>query len=132
VRLLRMSEKEKLPKLKTNSKLIELHEEINGVIGLLEEDEMDIPDLNNLIHAAATIMTQTLTEPSKRSKNKRDVKLWKLRMQKQMSSWRKELSIIAETGTGSDSGKLNKKKRKIFQKYRVTNDSEVAQLTETL
>ena len=127
-----MSEKEKLPKLKTNSKLIELHEEINGVIGLLEEDEMDIPDLNNLIHAAATIMTQTLTEPSKRSKNKRDVKLWKLRMQKQMSSWRKELSIIAETGTGSDSGKLNKKKRKIFQKYRVTNDSEVAKLTETL
>jgi hypothetical protein len=127
-----MSEKEKLPKLKTNSKLIELHEEINGVIGLLEEDEMDITDLNNLIHAAATIMTQTLTEPSKRSKNKRDVKLWKLRMQKQMSSWRKELSIIAKTGTGSDSGKLNKKKRKIFQKYRVTNDSEVAQLTETL
>ena len=28
-------------------------------------------------------------------------------MQKQISSWRKELSIIAETGTGSDNGKLN-------------------------
>ena len=38
-------------------------------------------------------------------------------MQKQISSWRKELSIIAETGTGSDNGKLNTKKRKIFQKY---------------
>jgi len=37
-------------------------------------------------------------------------------MQKQISSWRKELSIIPETGTGSDSGKLNRKKRKIFQK----------------
>ena len=32
-------------------------------------------------------------------------------MQKQISSWRKELSIIAETGTGSDNGKLNSKKR---------------------
>jgi hypothetical protein len=29
-------------------------------------------------------------------------------------------------------GKLNRKKRKIFQKYRVTNAREVAQLTETL
>ena len=53
-------------------------------------------------------------------------------MQKQISSWRKELSIIAETGTGSDNGKLNRKKRKIFKKYRVTNAREVAQLTKTL
>ena len=133
VRLLQMSEREKLPKLKTNSKLIKLQEEINGVIEeLLEEDEMNITDINNLIYAAATIMTQTLNEPSKRSKNRKNVKFWKIRMQKQISSWRKELSIIAETGTGSDNGKLNRKKRKIFQKYRVTNVREVAQLTETL
>jgi len=58
--------------------------------------------------------------------------LWKIRTQKQISSWRKELSIIAETGTGSDNGKLNRKNRKIFQKYRVTNTREIAQLTETL
>ena len=49
-----MSERQKLSKLKTNSKLVELQEEINGVIKeLLEEDEMDITDINNLIHAAA-------------------------------------------------------------------------------
>ena len=77
-------------------------------------------------------MTQTLNEPNKRSKNRRDVKFWKIRMQKQISSWRKELSIIAETGTGCDNVKLNRKKRKILQKYRVTNGREVAQLTETL
>ncbi len=53
-------------------------------------------------------------------------------MQKQISSWRKELSKIAETGTGCDNGKLNRKKWKIFPKYRVTNRREVAQLTETL
>jgi len=53
-------------------------------------------------------------------------------MQKQISSWRKELSITAETGMGSDNGKLNRKKRKIFQKYRLANAREVAQLTETL
>jgi 16S rRNA C1402 N4-methylase RsmH len=52
--------------------------------------------------------------------------------QKQISSWRKGLSIIVEIGTGSYNGKLNWKKRNIFQKCRVTNDREVAQLTETL
>jgi hypothetical protein len=69
-----MSEREKLPNLKTKSKLIKLQEEINGVTKeLLEEDEMDITDINNLIYTAATIMTQTLNEPSKRSKNRRKV-----------------------------------------------------------
>jgi hypothetical protein len=37
----------------------------------------------------------------------------------------------AETGTSSDNGK-NRKKRKIFKKYRVTNGREVARLIETL
>jgi len=88
-----MSEREKVPKLKTNSKSIELQEEINGVIEeLLEEDEMDIIDLNNLIYAAATIVTQTLNEPSKRSSNRKNVKFWKIRMQKQISSWRKVIN----------------------------------------
>jgi len=81
VRLLQMCEREKLSKLKTNSKLIKLQEEINGVIEeLLEEDEMNTTDTNNLIYAAATIMTQTLNEPSKRSKYRRGVKFWKIRM----------------------------------------------------
>jgi len=53
-------------------------------------------------------------------------------MQKQINSWRKELSIIAETGTGSDNGKLNRKKRKIFQKYKVTHVMDVIHLTEPL
>jgi len=78
-------------KIITNRRLINF-QEINGVIEeLLEEDEMNITDINNLIYAAATIMTQTLNESSKRSKNRRNVKFWKIRMQKQISSWRKEL-----------------------------------------
>ena len=73
-----MCEREKLPKLTTNSKLIKLHEEINGVIEeLLEEDETDVTDINKLIYAAATIITQTLNEPGKRIKNRRNVKFWK-------------------------------------------------------
>jgi len=86
---------------------------------------MNITDINNLIYAVATIMTQILNEPNKRSKNRRGVKFLKIRMQKQISSWRKELSIIAETGPGSDNVKLNRKKRKIFKIYRVTKSKEV-------
>jgi len=64
-----------LPKLKTNSKLIKLQEEINGVNKEpLEEDDISIAVINNLIFAAATIVTQTLCEPSKRRKNRRDIK----------------------------------------------------------
>jgi hypothetical protein len=114
-----MREREKLPKLETNSKFIKLQEEINGVIEevLEEEKEMAITDINNLIYAAATIMTQTLNEPSKRSKNRRNVKLRKTRMQKQISNWRKELSILAETGTGSDNESLIGKRGKFSKLY---------------
>jgi len=98
---------------------MKLQEEINGVIEELLEDEINITDINNLIYPAATIMTQTRNEPSNRSKNRRDIKFWKIRIQKQINCWRKKLSIITETGTRSDNGKLNREKRKIFKKYRA-------------
>jgi len=53
-------------------------------------------------------------------------------MQKQISSRRKELSIIAGTGTVPDNGDFNRKKTKIFKKYRMTKAREVAQLAEIL
>ena len=65
-----MSESERLPTLKENRKLIKLKEDINGVNEELLEDKLDITDINNLIYAAATIMTQKMNQPSKRS-NKR-------------------------------------------------------------
>jgi len=67
-----MTERERLPKLKENSKLIKLKEDINSVADeLLEEDESDITDINNLIYAAAIVMTQKMNQPSKTSKNRR-------------------------------------------------------------
>jgi len=53
-------------------------------------------------------------------------------MQKQISSWTKDLSIIVENETRSDYVKYNRKKRKILKIYRVTKAREFAQLTETL
>jgi len=128
-----MSERERMPKLKENSKLIKLKVEVNGKSeGPLGEDEVDITDINNLMYAAATTVTQSINHPSKRSKNRRNKHFWKIRMQRQVSNWRKELSITAETGTESGNGKLARKKWNIFKKYRMTNAREIAQLTETL
>ena len=68
-RLLLISGREKLPRLKRKSKLIKRQEDINGVDEeLLEEDEMNITDINNMIYAAATFMTQTLMSPIKVAK----------------------------------------------------------------
>ena len=79
---------------------------------------MNITVINILTYAAASIMLQTLNETSKRSKNRRDVKFWKIRMQKQITSPRKDILIIAENGTGCVNVKLSRKKRKNFQNYR--------------
>jgi hypothetical protein len=65
-----MSERERLPKLKENSKLTKLIKEIYGITEeQLGEDESDVRDTNNFIYAAGTIMAQTMNQPSKRSKN---------------------------------------------------------------
>jgi hypothetical protein len=50
-----MSEREKLPKLTKNSQTTKFQEEINGIIEEMLEEKVDIT--NNLIYAAATIMT---------------------------------------------------------------------------
>jgi len=68
-----MSERERLPKLKENNKLIKLKEDINGVTEeLLEEDESDITDINYWIYDATIIMIQKINQPTKRSKNRRN------------------------------------------------------------
>jgi hypothetical protein len=133
VKLLQMSEAERLPRLKEDNKLIKLKDEINGIIEeLLEENESDLPEINNLVYSVATLVTQAVNQQSKRGKNRRNENFQKIRIQGQISSCRKEISTIAETGTVSDNSKLNRKKRKSFQKYKVTNAREVAQLIQTL
>jgi hypothetical protein len=99
---------------------------------LLKEDEADITDINHLIYAAATVITEIITKPGKTVKNRRKKDSWKIRIQRKISNWRKELPILTESGLGSDNIKPNIKKRKMFQKYKVTNAIEIAQLIQEL
>ncbi|PNF19358.1 hypothetical protein B7P43_G06722 [Cryptotermes secundus] len=133
VRFLQMSERRTLLKLEENKKLVCLKEQVNGIIKeLLEENQINITEVNHLIYAAATVITETTIKPRKTMTTGRFKDAWKLRIQKQISKWRKDLSILTESGSGSDNIKLNTKKRKIFQKYKMTNAREVAELIEKL
>jgi hypothetical protein len=69
VRLLQMSERDKLPKLQKDNKLIKLKDEIKYVIEeLLEENESHITEINNLVYAVATLVTETVNQHSKKAK----------------------------------------------------------------
>jgi hypothetical protein len=115
VKLFQMYERQRLPKLIENNKLIHLKNEINGIIEeLLKEDETDITDMNHLIYAAATVITERITKPGKKVKNRRNKDSWKIRIQRQISNWRRELSILTESGLSSENIKLNIKKEENF------------------
>jgi uncharacterized protein (UPF0303 family) len=47
-----------------------------------------------------------------------------------LNNWRKELFMLTEWGSSFDNTELNIKKRKTFQKYKVTSATEIAQMTE--
>jgi hypothetical protein len=60
----------------------------------LKEDETDITDINQLIYVAGTVITERVTKPGKKVKNRRNKDSWKIRIQRQISIWRRELSIL--------------------------------------
>jgi hypothetical protein len=125
-----MSERQRLPKLIENNKAMRLKKEMNGIIEeLLKENETYVTDLNHLIYVAATVIAEKVIKPGNTVKSGRNKNSWKI-IQRQISNWREEVSILAESGPGPDNFKVNIKKRKIFQKYKVTDPKAIAQLIE--
>jgi hypothetical protein len=71
VRFLQKSERRRPPQLAENNKLVCLKEEVNDIIKeLLEKNVTDITEVNYLIYAVATVITETVTQPSKTMKTK--------------------------------------------------------------
>jgi hypothetical protein len=48
----------------------------------LKEDGTDITDINHLIYAAATVITERITKSGKKVKNRRNKDSWKIRIQR--------------------------------------------------
>jgi hypothetical protein len=68
-----------------------------------------------LIYAAATVSMEKVTKLGKTVKIGRNKNSWKIRVQRQISNWRKELSILVESGSGPDNSKLNAKRGTFFR-----------------
>jgi hypothetical protein len=112
VRLLQMLERHRLPELRENNTVIQFKKERNGITEeLLKENETDKTDINRLIYVAATAIRETVIELGKTVKYTTNKDSWKIRIQRQICDWRNELSIVDESGIGSDNIKLNIKKR---------------------
>lgn len=89
-----MSERQGQPKLREENKLVHHKKEVNGITEeRLKENETDITDVNHLIYAAETVIAEIISKPGKTVKNIRNKD--SLRIQREISKWRKELSIIA-------------------------------------
>ena len=71
-----------------------------------------------------------MNRPNKRNRNE-EMKIFGKKNAEVDKQMKKELSIVAEKGTGSFYGKLNRKNRKI-KKNIVPNAREFEQLRETL
>ena len=59
-------------------------------------------------------------------------KIWRIRKQRKISKWRKQISVLAEMGTRFDNGKLNRKKKDDFKNYKMENINDITQMTETM
>jgi hypothetical protein len=57
----------------------------------LKQDETNITDIKHFIYALAMVITEAITEPGKTVKSRRNKDSWKIRTQRQISSWRSEL-----------------------------------------
>jgi hypothetical protein len=61
------------------------------------------------------LLQKGLLNLAKKVKTRRNKDTWKIRIQRQISNWRRELSIFTESGSGSDNIKLNIKRGKFFR-----------------
>jgi hypothetical protein len=61
------------------------------------------------------VIMEKVTKPGKTIKSRRNKNSWKIRIQRQISNWRKVISILAESGPGPDNFKLNITRGKSFR-----------------
>ena len=106
----------------------------NDAVGeILCERHFNVMDLNHLIYAAATVITE---EINGRKQYKLQTQIlhtppWIRRIQNTINNMRKELSQLVEIQRDNRKT-MNKNKAKLFKKYNIETREGLAQLTEEL
>ena len=129
-----MAERPVLPKIKKDKKSKRLIQQANKAIELikLSNTGFSLTELNQLIYAAAFIITEELgIKPRKTTTNrKRKPPAWKMTIEKDIEMKRKELSIITELEKGS---RVTKRKiRNIERKYNIRRNQKLTEVKEII
>lgn len=96
-----MPERSALPKIKSDKKSKKVIQRANKATEQIKHSNagLSLTELKQLIYAAATVITDELgLQPRKTANRKRKQPAWKLKLQKDIETKRKELSIVAELG----------------------------------
>ena len=100
---------------------------------ILDEKDLNITDLNHLIYAAATVITEEIngTGECKLQTQRSKTLPWVRRIQGSINDIRKELSALVEIRR--DNRKvMNVKRTRLLKKYNIQKTEEMDQLIEEL
>ena len=100
---------------------------------ILDEKDLNITELNHLIYAAATVITEEIngTEEYKLQTQRSKTPLWVRRIQGSINDIRKELSALVEIRR--DNRKvMNINRTRLLKKYNIEKTEELDQLIEEL
>ena len=129
-----MAERPVLPKIKNDKKSKRLIQRANRAIELIKLSNagFSLTELNQLIYAAAFIITEELgIKPRKTTTNrKRKPPAWKMKIEKDIEMKRKELSILTELE--KDSRVKERKIRNIERKYNIRRNQNLTEVKEII
>jgi transposase len=100
---------------------------------ILEEKDLNITELNHLIYAAATVITEEIngTAECKIKAQRSKPHPWVRRIQGSINDIRKELSVLVEIKR--DNRKVqNIKRTRLFKKYNIEKEEDLNRLIEEL
>lgn len=130
---------ERIPLYKVNpkkSKTNILIKHANTALTQIKREQLlTFEELNHLIYAAATVVTEKAGKASKVRKRRirrHKQPKWKERIQKQVKEMRAELSLITEIENGNNSENINKKKNYLNRKYNITSRAKLLETKEML
>jgi len=101
--------------------------------GILDEKDLNITELNHLIYAAATVITEEIngTAECKIKAQRSKPPPWVRRIQGSINDIRKELSMLV--GIKRDNRKAqNIKRTRLFKKYNIEKEEDLNRLIEEL
>ena len=100
---------------------------------ILDEKYLNITELNDLIHAAATVITEDIngTGEDKLQTQRSKTPPWVKRIQGSINDIRKELSALVEIRKDNKNVKSIKRTR-LYKKYNIEKTEELDQLIEEL